>query len=514
MIAASRSKVLTAILIAASALAGCVSTPQREASTVESVKPAPETAAGHGPEERPARPAQQSDLWERLRQGMALQSHDNARVRAELKRLVRHPRYLTRVGKKARPFLYLIVEEVEARDLPTELSLIPMIESRFDPRAVSGMKAAGLWQFMPRTGRGVGLKQNWWYDGRRDVAASTRAALDYLQQLNRDFDGDWELTLAAYNAGAGTVRAAIAKNRRAGRATDYWSLDLPRETRRYVPKLLAVRALIATPERYGMALPTIENRPALQLVKLDAQIELALAAELSGVDLPQLRHLNPCFKRWATDPEGPHDLLLPSDKAAVFREQIAQLEPDRRVTWTHHKVGSDETLTRIARRHGTTAAVLRQANGLQDQHVPAGHKLVIPKSNGRTDRVIASLDPVPQSPHQPPSPAAAYHRVAAGDTLWEIARTYSVDIEKLAAWNRIAVTAPLRPGQTLRVSAGAGSTAPVSYRVRQGDSLSVIARRFNVTVKDLQRWNRLSGTLLRPGQVLKLRSPRGLTSSA
>jgi membrane-bound lytic murein transglycosylase D len=511
---ASRFKVLTAILIAASALSGCLSTPEREVSISEPAKPAVKAASARLPERRPPRQTQQSDLWERIRLGMKLEPRDNTRVTAELKRLTPHPKYLTRVGEKARPFLYLIVEEVEARDLPTELSLIPIIESRFNPRAESPMKAAGLWQFMPRTGKGMGLKQNWWYDGRRDVAASTRAALDYLKQLNRQFKGDWELALAAYNAGVGRVQGAIKKNRRAGKPTDYWSLDLPRETQRYVPKLLAVRQLVDSPKRYGMALPKIENRPALELVNLDHQIDLALAAELSGIDLTELQHLNPCFKRWATDPKGPHDLLLPSPTAAIFREQIAGLEPDQRVTWARYKVRSGESLTRIARRHGTTTAVLRQANGLRGQHVPAGHQLLIPQSSGRTDRVLGSLEPLPQSRQLPPSPAATYHRVSEGETLRKIARTYSVDIDKLAAWNSIAVTALLRPGQWLRVSASAGSSASLSYRVRQGDSLSVIARRFNLTVEDLQRWNRLSGTLLRPGQILQLSPPRVVASSA
>jgi membrane-bound lytic murein transglycosylase D len=313
------------LLLACSAvIAGCETVPTESSSKTGAPsggKPATETIASTDPDHSkpasnsaaPAAPA--VDLWARIRDGYAIPDHNNARVKQQFSAYAGRfsayagrKDYWLRVSERATPYLHLIVEAIDERGLPQELALLPVVESGFQPFAYSHGRAAGIWQFIPATGRHYGLKQNWWYDGRRDVTAATEAALDYLTYLNEMFDGDWLLALAAYNAGEGTVSRAIKRNRQAGRATDYWSLDLPRETMHYVPRLLAVSEIVAHPERHDIALTPISNEPAVAVVDLEHQVDLALAAELAEIDIETLYALNPGFNRWATAPEGPHRL--------------------------------------------------------------------------------------------------------------------------------------------------------------------------------------------------------------
>ncbi len=264
------------------------------------------------------------DLWERVRRGRGLGVDHHPRVDRAIAALKRNPKYLTDLSRRARPYLHMIVHEVERRGMPTELALLPEVESRYNPRAISPVAATGMWQFMPYTGKEMGLKQNSWYDGRNDILASTRGALAYLEQLRSELGGDWALALAAYNCGPGRVASAQKRNRRRGKPTDFWSLDLPAETEAYVPKLLAVAALVKQPGRFGQRLPGIPNRPALEVVASSAQIDLAQAARISGVSLRTLRDLNPGLKRGKTMPGGPHQVLVPADAAPKLRRAIAK----------------------------------------------------------------------------------------------------------------------------------------------------------------------------------------------
>jgi membrane-bound lytic murein transglycosylase D len=265
-----------------------------------------------------------NDLWERVRRSRGLGVTDNPRVDRAIAALKRNPKYLTDLSRRARPYLHMIVHEVERRGMPAELALLPEVESRYNPRAISPVAATGMWQFMPYTGKEMGLDQNSWYDGRNDILASTRGALSYLQQLRAELGGDWALALAAYNCGPRRVASAQERNRRRGKPTDFWSLDLPAETEAYVPKLLAVAALVKEPGRYGQRLPVIPNRPALEVVASSAQIDLAHAARVSGVSLKTLRDLNPGLKRGKTMPSGPHQVLVPVDAATKLRKAIAK----------------------------------------------------------------------------------------------------------------------------------------------------------------------------------------------
>lgn len=465
------------------------------------------------------------DLWERVRGGFRLSiPTQQPRLDQETHWYATHPDYLARIQERAAPYLHYIMEQVEARDLPAELALLPVVESAYQPFAYSPGRAAGLWQFIPSTGRMYGLKQNWWYDGRRDPVASTEAALDYLQSLVDQFDGDWELALAAYNSGAGTVRRAIRRNEKKGRPTDFWSLDLPKETEGYVPRLLAITRVFSNPEKFGVSLTPIPNQPYFETVDIEAQIDLALAAEMAEISIEELYRLNSGFNRWATDPQGPHRLSLPLDSVSRFSERLLQTPPQQRLQWQRYKVRNGDVLGGIAKRHGTSVAVLKQVNGLKSDRIRAGKHLLIPlASKDLAHYSLSAQQRRSKLQNAQRSGNKHTHRVRRGDTLWDIARSYKVGHKQLARWNGISPRDTLSPGQTLVIWSRAGKNAQIAetitvpdtgplfdsqstvrYRVRKGDSLSHIAQRFNVSVSDLKKWNKLPGKYLQPGQRLKL----------
>jgi membrane-bound lytic murein transglycosylase D len=458
-----------------------------------------------------------SDLWDRIRQNFAFPTRQNARIEQETKWFSHHQEYLDRVADRAQPYLHYIVSQVEQRGMPSELALLPVVESAFQPYAYSSGRAAGIWQFVPDTGRRFGLKLNWWYDGRRDIVASTRAALDYLEYLHNTFDGDWLLALAAYNSGEGTVLKAMHYNQRHHRPTDYWSLRLPRETQQYVPRLLALRDIVAAPEKLGITLKPIADEAYLTSVKIDSQLDLATAAKLADIDLEELHQLNPGFNRWATAPDGPHRLLLPLDKAANFAIQVAELSPEDRVHWVRHRIRRGETLGGIAHHYKTTVRVLRQLNKINGHFIRAGHYLVIPIEDSASGGGPSAPAEIADSNDK------TIHTVASGDNLWLLARRYGSTVKQLCNWNRISPRTLLRPGQQIVVSMGAAAkmtpaslrifTATnevakprkITYRVRRGDSLARISHRFRVTIGQLRKWNGIKGNkYLQPGQELTL----------
>ena len=423
----------------------------------EPVVPNFEDTASKGEPQSVTQPAQPAfhDIWARIRAGFRLNSPDHPYVERELRQFLAHPYYLRRVQRRAEPFLYLILEEVESRELPTELALLPAVESAFNPRAYSPNHAAGIWQFIPATGRHFGLQQNWWYDGRRDVLASTRAALDYLQRLYRRFGGDWELALAAYNAGEGLLSNAIRKNKRLGRPTDYWSLKLPLETRLYVPRLLALCRIIARPDDFGIGLEPIANRPRLAIVAARSQLDLALAAEMADMAPDELHRLNPGFKRWATAPDGPHRLLVPLDKAEDLRVRLARIDPGQGIRWTRYRIRPGDSLSVIAAKHDLTVSHLQKVNNLSSSRIRADRHLIIPtpmaaqeKSSADTPRTLA--DPQPDGETEGERTPVSY-TVRPGDTLWDIGRAFKVSYLKLAKWNDLTPGATLHPEQKLLI---------------------------------------------------------------
>ena len=313
-------------------------------------------------EDAETEPGTNNDLWQRIINAYGFnQDIDNPRIQSQLNYYKRHQAYMDRIATRAERYMYFIAEQVDVRGIPGELALLPIVESAFDPFAYSHGRASGVWQFIPSTGRDFGLTQDWWYDGRRDISASTIAALTYLEALQREFKGDWLLALASYNTGAGNVRKAIRKNKRLGKPTDFWSLSLPRETRDYVPKLIALAQLIKYPEENGITLKPLANEPYFASVQTGGQIDLSQLSEISETPLDEIYKLNPGYNRWATSPNGPHDVLIPIDKKDIFLENIANLPDNARMKWQRYKVKSGDSLITIAKKYHTTPDALKAA---------------------------------------------------------------------------------------------------------------------------------------------------------
>jgi len=466
----------------------------------------------------------QPDLWKRVRSHLTLQQLENKRIAAERNWYQKNPDYVLRVTERATPYLHHVVSEIERRGMPMELALLPVMESAYDPFAYSHGRAAGLWQIIPGTGRHLGLTQDWWYDGRRDVRASTDAALNYLAQLSRAFDGDWLKALAAYNAGQRRIERAEAYNRERGRSEDFWSLRLPVETRNYVPRLLALADIVAHPDTYGVALTPVADEPYFEVVATDSQIDLAQAADLAGIDIETMYLLNPGFNRWATSPDGPHELLLPLAQAPLFSENLAALDQSMRIQWTRYKVRSGDTLSEIAGRFNTDIGVIRDINSLRNNRIVAGDTLLIPTATAPLQAYALSADQRQARKQSQGSGNRVDYVVRPGDSFWTISRKYDVSMRKLAEWNGMATRDPLHPGQALviwteqpvsattltTVASALPSREPMvrklGYRVRNGDSLARIAGKFNITIEDIIGWNeKLKGKkYIHPGQVLTL----------
>lgn len=466
--------------------------------------------------ETPSEPEVITDVWQRVNIGFVFAVPDNDRLAVQRRWYLRHPEYMERVVKRARPFLYYIVEEIEKRDMPMELALLPIVESAFDPFAYSHGRAAGMWQFIPGTAKRFGMEQTWWYDGRRDVVASTQGALDYLAYLVKYFDGDWLHALAAYNSGEGRVARAIRANKQAGKPIDFWSLRLPKETRAYVPKLLALADILANKEAYEFTWPTVDNKQAIALVDIGSQVDLAFAADLAGMSVKALHALNPGFNRWATDPDGPHRLVLPVDKSEAFSAALAKVDNRERLNWVRHKVKSGDSLIKIAKQYHTTVDVIKQVNELTSNMIRVGDFVMVPVALKALDQYSLSQDQrLAQTQDRQRAAYKINHTVKSGDTLWDLSRKYNVSTRQLASWNGMAPGDMLHPGKTLVVWQENASVSnaqradaimkSITYTVRNGDSLSRIADKFNVRVSDITKWNDINTRrYLQPGQKLRL----------
>ena len=527
-------------LLAALALGGCATTDGDYSSLPPSAR--------HGAYDRPGEPAGQppppveavpdlppgayADLLDRVRVGFAIDDVQSYAVDREVETYRSRPDFLDRTFKRGSRYLYYIVTELERRNMPLELALLPVVESAFNPVAYSRSRASGLWQFIPSTGKHYGLKQNWWVDERRDVLMSTNAALDYLQRLHDYFDGDWYLAIAAYNGGEGTVKAAIQRNAGAGRPTDFWSLDLRPETRDYVPKLLAIRRIVGDPSAYGLEFAPIANVPYFGIVDPGRQVNLEQAATLAGISRDDMFALNPAFNRMTTPPDGPHRLLLPVGNVEQFQLAMASEEGVARVAANAvepppvrtHRVRAGDTLSGIARRYGVRVTDLSAANGMRSSStIHPGETLKIPgvfdADTADGEIAAARTDILAQLPERQPGGVATVarpqakssgpkvHVVRAGDTLWAVSKRYDVTVPALAAANGLQPTADLRIGTRLEIpdgsSTGKGESTRLSYEVRSGDTLTRIADRFNVSVRQLADWNNLNKSqTLRTGQRL------------
>ena len=459
-------------------------------------------------------PQEFTDVWDRIAYQLTMEVPQNRQVVTERNWYAKHPSYFKRVGKRAEPFLHFIVEEIEKREMPIELALLPIVESAFDPFAYSHGRASGLWQFIPGTGNRFKLKQTWWYDGRRDVVASTRAALDYLSFLHKTLDGDWLNAIAAYNSGEGRVLRAIKRNRKKHLPTDFWSLDLPKETTAYVPKLLALADLLKRSDEFNIAWYPIKNQPHIRVVDAHKQIDIAKAAELAGMELNDLHKLNPGYNQWATDPNGPHKFIVPIEKADELQKAFDNLDDQERMAWTRYVVKSGDTLGEIASKYKVSVSTLQDVNKLSGNIIRVNQPIMVPTSAKSLKQYeLTASSRLQKIQNKSRGSAKLTHIVKSGDTLWDISRKYKVNLRSLAKWNGMAPKDPLKPGKKLVIwtkqvssdNKAQGVVRKVTYKVRNGDSLARIAQKFKVAIRDIAKWNQLdTQKYLQPGQALKL----------
>lgn len=397
-----------------------------------------------------------ASIWSNLSKDSRLpdETTENPRVLEQINAYVNNPKVLFRIMDQSRPYLYYIYQQVKARNLPAEIALLPMLESSYNPFIYSHVGAAGIWQIMPSTASGYGLKIDWWYDGRRDIIASTGAALDYLTYLNNLFNGDWLLTFAAYDAGEGTIAAAIRRNQAAGLSTDFWNLNLPNEAQNYVPKLLALATIIKHANDYPINLPEIPNEPYLAAIAVSSQINLDKAADMANIDPALLRHLNPGFSRSTTDPNLPTLLLLPIDNAANFQTQLDQMPDTQKITWIQHTVEDNDTLFKIAKRYKTTPEVLRQTNHLMHDQLRLGQVILIPSNNkDLASSALQGASAAASSTEIPSLPELKVinYTVLQNDTVNSVAKKFHVTPNQLRFWNGLKRDMNLTAGQSITI---------------------------------------------------------------
>ena len=397
------------------------------------------------------RPTNDADLWARIRRGFKMNNLTTDLVASQEQWYATRPSYIGRMTERSSKYLYHVVEELERRNMPTELALLPFIESAFNPQAVSGAKAAGMWQFMPATGKYFALKQNVFRDDRRDVLASTKAALTYLQKLHGMF-GDWHLALAAYNWGEGSVGRAIAKNQREGLATDYGSLSMPDETRNYVPKLLAVKNIVANPQTFNATLPEIPNHPYFQSVTITRDLDVALAAKLAEIKLEDFKSLNPSANKPVIFAAGTPRILLPWDSAGIFERNLS-IHNGQTAGWTVWIAPSTMKVVDASKRVGMNEAQFRELNRIPPRMlIKQGSTLLVPRSAKQDKDVsehVANNGQVSFSPEIVLKKLLI--RLRKSETVATIAKRYNVTAASVAGWNMVSATSTFKAKQSVVV---------------------------------------------------------------
>lgn len=459
-----------------------------------------------------------SDLWTRIQVQLSFDIPDNKQIKKYKNWIQKRPEYLPTISKRAEPYLFFIVEELEKNNMPIELALLPIVESAFDPFAYSHGSASGMWQFIASTGKSFGLKQNWWYDGRRDVYLSTQAAIKYLKYLHNRFDNNWLHALAAYNSGEGYISRAIKNNKRKNKKTDIWSLKLPKETQSYVPKLLALVDLLKNKNNDDSQWLPIENMPYFDRVEVDSQIDLALAAALAELTMDEFYILNPAFNHWATSPKGPHNLLLPIEKMNVFEKNLKKIPVSERISLKRYVIKKGDSLISIAKKHNTSVDLLKQNNQIYKNIVREGKSLLIPvasKAREKYHKSTAQRQFAIQNKKR--KGEKILYVVKPGDSIWTIAKKHQVRRNSLLKWNNLSPRDTLSVGKSLviwkKTSGNFASlselnkkTKKIYYKVKSGDSFARIASRFKVSLNNIKRWNKKANRkkYLQPGDSLTL----------
>ncbi|WXT99670.1 MAG: Cell division suppressor protein YneA [Catillopecten margaritatus gill symbiont] len=467
----------------------------------------------------------EKDLWQHISKGNTLKARNHRDLFWHIKWFKENPKHLTRVTKRAAPYLYLVAQEVEKAGLPIELALLPIVESAYYPFSYSHGTASGLWQFIPSTGKLYGLKQNYWVDERRSVVRSTRAAVSYLKSLHTLFEGDWLLAIASYNSGPGRVKKAIQKNKALGKKADFWNISLPAETRGYVPRLLAVAELIKNPQKYGQTITPVASKPQLKSVFVYSQLDLSLISEWTGLSLDEIYMLNPDLNRWATPDTPRYELLLPIEKVAGFKKARANYPKQKQLRYKHYTVKSGDSLNKLAKKFKSSVAYIKSINNIKDSHIKLGQKIIIPiPKKAKNYYSLSKEQRKEQRFNSQKHGKKITHIVTKGESLWVISNRYDVPIDSIIKWNHLSnATKGLQIGKKLVIwqvqktkasklkhltKTGVNVKRTLYYRVRSGDNLSVIAHKFGVRVSQLRKWNKLpKNKPLKIGRKLKIIKP-------
>ena len=461
----------------------------------------------------------EKDLWIRIRKGFVIPDIDSPLVAKWENYYASRPDYLNRIISRSNPYLYFVVEEVEKRGMPMEFALLPMIESAYNPKAISSAQAAGMWQFIPATGKRYGLERTWWYDGRRDVVAATGAALSYLQEIH-DMFGDWQLALASYNWGENAVKRAVNKNMTAGLPSDYIDLKMPDETRNYVPKLLAIRNIIADPSAYGVTLSPVNNQAYFTTLQTGKHMDVSVAAHLAEISVDELLRLNPGYIRPVIAHKEDRQMVLPIANKEIFERNLANYtEP--LLNWQPYVTKSGERLDDLASTFGIELAELRDINDIANKDsIARGQTILVPKviglelaerqtlaalhKNRESDSIDTGASDAPKSmPVLAQTNKSSDHRIAKGDTLFNIANRYGMSVAQLKLLNG-QKSDLLVVGDTLEVQSRSKAATLTSYVAKRGDTYNIIAKKYDLELDDLKKWNRQS---LVPGMNVVLYQP-------
>jgi membrane-bound lytic murein transglycosylase D len=439
-----------------------------------------------------------SNLWNEIRENSRL-PYDSLHPKIQKASLKydSHQYLINRLTKNGQRYLFYTFTKALERNLPVELSLIPFIESQFNPYAQSANGASGIWQFIASTGRENGLKKNWWYDARRDIVASTDAAYNFLEKLYSEHN-DWLIAIAAYNAGPSRVRKEIRKNKAKGLPTDFWSLNLPKETKAYVPKILALVEVIRDPKKFNIELPYLANRPYFEIVDLPSQVDLMQVGKLAGLKLETVYELNPGFNQWATDPNGPFRILLPVGISDRFRVVLSDINPSELVQWDKYLVQKGDSLTSISMKYMIDYELLKEINDLEDNLIYENEELIVPRGPSWIKDYLNRPD---------------VYYVKAGDSLSSIANAFAVTISDLSLWNDVNPSKYLLIGTKILIYPKylkpskiiSANKSDIAYPIKRGDTISKIAIKFGIDKDWIIKWNKIENdSLIYPGDIIKL----------